>query len=86
MAARSPEHRALGQALRDLRAERAMAQMELALASGLDRTYVGGIERGERNPSYTSLRRIARVLGIPVSEWIARAEALEREDGAGAGG
>jgi transcriptional regulator with XRE-family HTH domain len=83
MAVRSPEHRALGQALRDLRSERAMAQMELAFESGLDRTYVGGIERGERNPSYTSLRRIALVLDIPVSEWIERAEALERaeEDG-----
>ena len=76
MTVRSPEHVALGQALRDLRAERGMAQMELALESGLDRTYVGGIERGERNPSYTSLRRIADVLGIEVSEWLARAETL----------
>jgi transcriptional regulator with XRE-family HTH domain len=79
VAVRSPEHRALGQALRNMRSERAMAQMDLALASGLDRTYVGGIERGERNPSYTSLRRIAIVLDVPVSEWIARAEALERD-------
>lgn len=77
MAVRSSEHEALGQALRDLRAERGMAQMELALDSGLDRTYVGGIERGERNPSYTSLRRIAAVLEVPVSEWLRRAEALE---------
>lgn len=83
MAVRSPEHRALGQALRNLRADRKMAQMELAFASGLDRTYIGGIERGERNPSYTSLRRIATVLEIPVSEWIARAEALERDDAGG---
>jgi len=82
VAVRSPEHRALGQALRNMRADRKMAQMELAFASGLDRTYIGGIERGERNPSYTSLRRIAVVLEIPVSEWIARAEALEQGDGA----
>ena len=44
----------------------------------MDRTYVGGIERGERNPSYANLRRLASALEVPASAIVARAEKLEK--------
>ena len=73
---RSAAHVAYGQALRELRAERGISQERLALMAGLDRTYVSGIERGERNPSLTNLLKLAAALGVQVSEIAARAEAI----------
>ena len=60
--------------MRELRADRKLSQERLASLSGLDRTYVGGIERGERNPAYANLRVLASALGVPASELLARAE------------
>jgi transcriptional regulator with XRE-family HTH domain len=74
VAQRSPEHLALGMAIRERRAERGLSQEDLAHETGVHRTYVGGIERGERNPSYTNLLRIAKALGLDLSELVARAE------------
>jgi transcriptional regulator with XRE-family HTH domain len=76
MVARSPAHAALGQAIRETREARGYSQEQLSLDTGLDRTYVGGIERGERNPSYTSLLRLAEGLEIRASELVARAERI----------
>ena len=78
MAERSAAHAALGRAVRDLRVDRRISQEALGDLSGMDRTYVGGIERGERNPTYQTIRRLCEALGISSSELIARAEALER--------
>ena len=49
MPQRSPAHAALGRSIRRSRGRRGISQEELASLSGLHRTYVGGIERGERN-------------------------------------
>lgn len=43
---------------------------------GLDRTYVSGIERGERNPSLGNLLKLAEALGTELSEIALRAEVL----------
>ena len=48
-----------------------MSQEDLALACELDRTYIGGIERGERNVGLLNLVRVARVLGVRPSELVA---------------
>ena len=75
---RSPDHAALGAAIREVREAQSISQERLAALSDLDRTYVGGIERGERNPSYQNLLRLAGTLGTPLSLLVARAEELSR--------
>lgn len=57
---------AFGQRVRELRIERGLSQEGLALASDLDRTYIGGIERGERNVSLINIEKIAAALGVAV--------------------
>ncbi len=44
------------------------SQERLGELSGLDRTYIGGVERGERNPSLESIAKIAKALGVPMHE------------------
>lgn len=58
----------LGLQIRSLRANKGLSQDTLALACGLDRTYVGGIERGERNPSLVNLYKIANALEVSMCE------------------
>lgn len=74
MAPRSPAHLTFGRAVRELREERGLSQEQLALNSGLDRSYVGGIERGERNPSLANVLKLAAALGVQASEIHAVAE------------
>ncbi len=57
-----------GQRVRELRRAQGYSQESFAAFVGLDRTYVGGIERGERNPSLKNIELIARSLGITISE------------------
>ncbi len=73
---RSPEHAALGEAIRTLRLEAGMSQEQLAEGAETDLTQVGGIERGVRNPSYTTLLRLAAALKTSVGELATRADEL----------
>ena len=57
-----------GKRMRELRQQAGFSQEELADRCGLHRTYVGGIERGERNPSLMNIGRIARALGVPLED------------------
>lgn len=65
---RSARHQAFGKAVREFRSERGISQEALAHRAGLDRTYLSGIERGERNPSLLNLYRIADALGVTLAE------------------
>jgi transcriptional regulator with XRE-family HTH domain len=58
------DRRRFGLRVRDLRKERGWSQEKLADKSDLDRSYVGGVERGERNISLDNICRIARALGV----------------------
>jgi transcriptional regulator with XRE-family HTH domain len=57
-----------GNRVRELRKKKGLSQEGLALESGLDRSYVGGVERGERNISLENIDKLARALGVPPSE------------------
>jgi len=63
---RSSEHAALGEAIRRLRLQASLSQEQLAELAGTDLTQIGGLERGVRNPSYTTLLRLASALEIRV--------------------
>jgi transcriptional regulator with XRE-family HTH domain len=58
---------AFGKRIRELRTLRGFSQEELASMSGLDRTYIGGVERGERNISLINIYRIAAALEVETS-------------------
>ena len=70
---RSSLHAAFGAELRAVRVRRGLSQDDLAAVSGLHRTYIGGIERGERNPSLTNIGRLAEALDVPVAELLVTA-------------
>ncbi|MDQ3678202.1 MAG: helix-turn-helix domain-containing protein [Actinomycetota bacterium] len=59
--------RAFGARLRELRVDRGISQEALASRSGLNRTYVGSVERGERNVSLVNIQRLAEALDAPPS-------------------
>ena len=59
-----------GANVRTLRKAKGLSQEALAYACNLHRTYIGSIERGERNISIDSMERIAAVLGVEVSEML----------------
>lgn len=63
--------RSLGQRLRQYRLDRQWTQAELARRCELHRTFVGSVERGERNISILNLRLIARVLRVSLADLFA---------------
>jgi transcriptional regulator with XRE-family HTH domain len=59
---------ALGKNVSELRNKKELTQEQLAERSGLDPSYISGIERGVRNPSVLSLVRLASGLGTTTSD------------------
>ena len=78
--------KALGRAIRARRESLGLSQEELAAGAGVHRTYLGAIERGERNPSLRNICRIARALSIPLSVLLGEAEPLASKGVAERGG
>ena len=74
MAKPSPKHSGnevlvdLGVAIRAARTELGLSQEVLAVDAELDRSYVGGIERGEHNMTLLNLQKIAKALGTKPSK------------------
>ena len=60
--------RRIGRRIAGLRVERDLSQVALAAKAGINRSYLGFIEIGDRNPHLLSLRKIARALNVPVCE------------------
>ena len=67
----------LGKCLRALRGSLGISQEEAADRAGVHRTYIGGVERGERNPSFATLSRMIHGLG---SDWREFAKLLSSEN------
>lgn len=73
-----------GSNVRRLRESLGMTQESLAEVAGLDRSYIGGIERGERNPALTAILQLASAFGIApgrLFDGIGDAETSNRTDG-----
>lgn len=69
-----PELQAFGLAVRRARQRLGLSQEALALVAGLHRTYVGGVERGERNLGLLNVFALSRALRVSVTELMADAE------------
>lgn len=66
--ARTSAQQKLGSKLRELRINAELTQEKLGEITGLDRTYISGIERGVRNPSLRNIEKLAKALKVKVSE------------------
>ncbi|HEV7770520.1 MAG TPA: helix-turn-helix transcriptional regulator [Solirubrobacterales bacterium] len=71
---RSAELAALGEAVEQMRRKAGLSQEDLADAAGLHITHLGGIERGTRNPSYTTLLKLTTALNIRIGALTALAD------------
>jgi transcriptional regulator with XRE-family HTH domain len=60
-------HKRLGRRIKTLRKELDLTQEDLAFEVGVNRSYMGFIERGERNPSLAMLKKIAKALRVSLS-------------------
>lgn len=70
--------RALGAVIRTRRQALGLSQEALAEGCGLHRTYIGSVERGERNLSLINIVRLATAMGLTPSGMLAEAETLVR--------
>jgi transcriptional regulator with XRE-family HTH domain len=57
----------IGNNIRKIRLSKGLSQEALALTSGIDRSYLGGIERGEHNVAVINLEKIAIALEMPIA-------------------
>lgn len=64
----SVTHKKLGQRIKEFRKELNMTQEDLAFKVGVDRSYMGFIERGEKNPTLSRLVEIGKTLKVSLSE------------------
>jgi transcriptional regulator with XRE-family HTH domain len=71
--------RRLGMRIRELRTRQGWSQEAFADVAGVHRTYMGHLERGEKNLSFLSIQRVANALGVTLSELLA---GLEKGDSA----
>ena len=56
----------LGERIREARRAKGLSQEALALEAEIDPSYIGGVERGQRNPSFKKLCAISKVIGRDV--------------------
>ena len=64
----SPIQKKLGLRVKERRLEIGMTQEELGFKTGLDRTYISGIERGIRNPALKNLSKLAKALKVSIDQ------------------
>lgn len=75
-ASQGPEYERLGRTVRVLRVERGWSQERFGYVAGLHRNYVGAVERGEINPTFRVLAKLAVGLDVPLSALVAAYEAI----------
>lgn len=68
--ARTSAAQKLGNKIRELRTDLGYSQEKLGEITGLDRTYISGVERGVRNPSLRNIEKLAKALKTKVSQLV----------------
>lgn len=68
MSKSNPLRKSFGAKIRALRTVLGVSQEELGFRTGLDRTYISGIERGERNPSLDNIGKLAKALQVSLQD------------------
>lgn len=66
-----------GRLIRTLRQEKGLSQEEFAFLCKLHRTYIGALERGEKNMTISTVEKLIKVLGISLSEFFSQLEKME---------
>lgn len=66
--ARTSANQKLGKRLKQLRVEAGLTQEKLGIASGISQAYISGVEKGTRNPSFKTLDKLAKAIGVTVNE------------------
>jgi len=64
----------IGEKIRYLRIKKGLSQEQLALNAGMNTSYLGQIERGDKNPTINTLEKIARGLDLTIEQLIANSE------------
>jgi transcriptional regulator with XRE-family HTH domain len=64
----TPREPGIGPLLRNLRLQRGLSQEQLATKAKMHRNYIGGLERGEKSPTFKSVGRLLAVLGVSWTE------------------
>jgi DNA-binding XRE family transcriptional regulator len=77
---KTPRQEEFGRRVRWRREELGFSQEKLALKAGINRTYIGSLETGMRNPSLDLVARLARALGVDAGELVT---GLEKKRGRG---
>ena len=57
-----------GKALREIRLKKKMSQGDIAKKLGVHRSYISGLERGKRNPSLLTIKKMAKAIGVEPKE------------------
>jgi transcriptional regulator with XRE-family HTH domain len=65
---RVPDNPAIGSVLREFRLQRGLSQEQLAMKAKMHRNYIGGLERGEKSPTFKSVGRLLAVLDVSWAE------------------
>lgn len=68
MGNRNNENIKFGRRITELRLKQGLSQENLAFQSGINRTYMGEIERGEKSPTIVTIAKIAKGLGISIKQ------------------
>lgn len=66
-----------GRRLAELRHQKGWSQETLSLESGIARSYLGGIERGQRNVALVNICKLAEALGVPVGKLFVFSSAVD---------
>lgn len=77
---RSPQHRALGETIEELRKEAGLTQEGLSERSGLTFQRIGELERGVANPTFGMLIRVTEGLGMEMGDFAIRLAEMMRDE------